>query len=427
MKCRILRRVFVVLLICSLFGCGETEESESETSVVTIEFVGYQDVDKAQFILRAKPYNENLTVLFEFVSEGKEPFHVWKVISRPPGSLKFTVALDASVPWEVSILPFWNENIKDYPLTDIDVSSENELIRYELGDPYKVNTVPYTTLEEEETFSIPEGMVLIPEGEFRMGSDQGGEEHKDEQPIHTVYVDAFYMDIHEVTIGEYKKFVEETGHPDILDWVVDRSPTDQHPVIGISWYDAMEYARWVGKRLPTEAEWEYAARGGLSQEKYPWGNDEPDGTQCNYADKNVAGLVWNFDGEEQLITWADEDVDDGYTHNAPVGSYIPNGYGLYDMAGNVWEWCLDVYDPNFYTNSPRENPIAGATLEDTIVHFENISTARVFRGGSYASDAEGVRVAHRGGNLPLKRFNDLGFRCVLPVDSDLSNLGLRFE
>jgi len=194
-------------------------------------------------------------------------------------------------------------------------------------------------------------MVLIPAGEFQMGTDsaeipQGGRDlahsspkvalvqwakkwHSDpkaswfehETPRHTVYLDTFYIDKYEVTVGQYKKFISETGHRTLPDWVSTFSPTDEHPVVGVTWREAEAYAKWAGKRLPTEAEWEKAARGGLVGKKFPWGDEDPDGTQCNFADKNA----------DQ--PWSDKTVDDGYQYTAPVVSFPPNSYGLYDMAG----------------------------------------------------------------------------------------------
>ena len=425
MKLLIWQRVLLMLLICFLFGCGETEDVVVIPEV-TIEFVGYKEVGEAQFLLKAKPPTEGLAVLIEFVSAGKEPFHSWEVFPRKTTSLTFTVRLDSSVSWEASILPFWEKNIDAYPLSGIGISSEDDLSRYMLGDPSKVTTSRIVPTVEPETDTIPEGMVLIPEGEFLMGSEQIDAED-DEKPVHTVYIDAFYIDIHEVTIGEYKQFVQETGHRALPPWVSTESPTNEHPVVGVSWHDAMAYARWARKRLPTEAEWEMAARGGLSGNKYPWGNDAPDGTQCNYADKHVAGLVENFEGGEEVITWADEDVDDGYEHNAPIGNYSPNAYGLYDMAGNVWEWCIDEYDADFYANSPRENPISGGEILDIIYSSpNNITTARVSRGGSWADSASGIRVSHRNGSPSTNIYTNIGFRCVKPVNSDLTRPGVPF-
>ena len=127
-------------------------------------------------------------------------------------------------------------------------------------------------------------MVLIPAGEFLMGSDDGVA-RDDEKPVHPVYLGAFYMDKYEVTIGRYKQFVRVTGHRSLPDWVSKISPTDQHPVIGVSWHDAMAYAQWANKRLPTEAEWEKAARGGLVGKRYPWG-DSIDTSKVNYSVSN---------------------------------------------------------------------------------------------------------------------------------------------
>ncbi len=412
-------QVFLILLVSFLIACGETEEREPIVPVVTLEFVGYTDADNAQFSITVKPNTKELPILVVFTSEGKEPIHVWNVHKRGPITQMFTVHLDTSVSWEASIIAYTEEITKEYPLENSDISVDI-LSEYVLGDTSRITTTPLEVFVENEIV-VPEGMVLIPEGEFQMGSDDA-EAEDNEKPVHTVYIDAFYIDIHEVTIGEYTHFVKESGLNLLPPWASERSPTDKHPVVGISWHDAMAYAKWRNKRLPTEAEWEKAARGGLSGEKYPWGNTKPDGTQCNYADKHTVDLVWNFDGEEQRITWADEDVDDGYLYNAPVGSFLPNPYGLYDMAGNAWEWCLDEYIEDFYADSPRENPIAGMEIVETIEKSLSIITPRVIRGGSYASGSSEMRSAQRHGAYPRKEYNNVGFRCVKPVKTELKKV-----
>ena len=235
-------------------------------------------------------------------------------------------------------------------------------------------------------------MTLIPSGEFRMGSTHGA---RDEKPIHTVYVDAFHIDIHEVTVGEYKRFVRATGHRALPASVARCSPTDKHPVVGVSWHDAMAYAQWAGKRLPTEAEWEKAARGGLNEQKYPWGNGI-DASKANYDKNTKSG------------THAEQ--------TTPVGKYPANGYGLYDMSGNVAEWCLDAYQQQFYANSPRCNPVAGAEyVQQVLDNFTNIRERRVVRGGSWSFNAKSVRVANRLGEKPSLMSSDVGFRCVKDI------------
>ncbi|MCZ6675871.1 MAG: SUMF1/EgtB/PvdO family nonheme iron enzyme, partial [Candidatus Poribacteria bacterium] len=146
---------------------------------------------------------------------------------------------------------------------------------------------------------------------------------------------------------------------------------------------------------------EKAARGGLVEKRYPWGDADLNGTLCNFADKNTD---FNF---------SDKNADDGYQYTAPVGSYSPNGYGLYDMAGNVWEWCMDEYDLDFYANSPRNNPIAGGAISFVNNNFTNVKDFRVLRGGSWLNNPNCLRVAYRnGGSLPSSTVDYFGFRCA---------------
>ena len=173
-------------------------------------------------------------------------------------------------------------------------------------------------------------MVLIRAGSFEMG-DHFNEGLEDELPVHYVEIDSFYMDVHEVTVGQFKQFIDLTDHRFSGSWenVSEYSPGDDYPMVFVDWYDATAYAKWVEKRLPTEAEWEYAARGGLAGQRYWWRNDQEQAR--NYA---------NFIGISGKDRWK---------KCSPVGSFGVNGYGLYDMAGNVYEWCVDWYAPNYST------------------------------------------------------------------------------
>ncbi len=224
-----------------------------------------------------------------------------------------------------------------------------------------------------------------------MGSDRD-DAFDNEQPVHTVFVDGFYMDIKPVTNRQYQRFVVETGHPPpFLDrqwasefnWKGLNFPEgmDDLPVVLVNWHDAQSYAKWAGKRLPTEAEWEKAARGGLVQKKFPYG----DKLRFNQA---------NF--------------DKGYFRKKrlePVGSYPPNKYGLYDMAGNVWQWCQDWYGENYYSASKKHNPKGPVE-----------GVYRVFRGGSWKSLKRFLRTSQRGKDIPEVKCVTIGFRCALSQD-----------
>ena len=220
-------------------------------------------------------------------------------------------------------------------------------------------------------------MMLIPAGDFLMGSPEG--EGDDEDPQHTVFLDAFYIDRYEVTNAQYKLFMDATGHSAPKYWDDPRFNAPDHPVVGVTWYDAQAYCQWAGKRLPTEAEWKKAARGGLVGKKFPWGD-------------TISHNDANYDGTGERDKWE---------YTSPVGSFPPNGYGLYDMAGNVWEWCADWYGANYYSISPRSNPKGPDSGEH-----------KVLRGGSWGHSGIYLRTAYRDSRNPVLDSNFVGFRCV---------------
>jgi formylglycine-generating enzyme required for sulfatase activity len=235
------------------------------------------------------------------------------------------------------------------------------------------------------------GMVLIPAGEFIMGSI-GPAANRDERPAHTVYVSAFHIDCCEVTNAQYRKFLLATGHtpPRVeaawakpYNWTGNDYPpgTANNPVVLVSWHDAAAYAAWAGKRLPTEAEWEKAARSGMIGKAFPYG-DTIEADQANFFISYLRSRKLR-----------------------PVGSFEPNPYGLYDIAGNVWEWCRDWYSPAYYRSSPLTDP-AGPVHADY----------KVFRGGSWENDMKFLRCAQRGKNSPDYKNPTIGFRCVRPAD-----------
>ncbi len=318
--------------------------------------------------------------------------------------------------------------------------------------PAPTNTAPAPTnhsdIKTNSAVADTNGMVWLSGGTFWMGSADG---RPDELPVHEVKVDGFWIDKTEVSNEQFEKFVQATGYVTIAErnpdpkefpgadpkllvpgslvfsppaeevpltdatawwryvpganWRHPEGPNssltghEKYPVVQVAWEDAAAYARWAGKRLPTEAEWEYASRGGLDRQPYVWGAEQvPKGQwQAN---------IWQGQFPNQ------NSAEDGYPGLAPVASFPPNGYGLYDMAGNVWEWCADWYRPDYYAQSPAKNP-PGPT--DSLDPEEPGAQKRVQRGGSYlCSDVycTGYRPSARMKCTPDTGLSNAGFRCV---------------
>jgi sulfatase modifying factor 1 len=314
-----------------------------------------------------------------------------------------------------------------------------------------------------ENRELLEGMVIIPGGRYSLGNDEEYA-YRDEYPVKQVSIDPFYMDETEVTNAQFSLFVEATGYVTIaerdIDWEemssqlpagtlkppdsvlragslvfnstdepVNRNDVGQwwnwtiganwrspegpgsdiklrmnHPVVHIAWEDAQAYAKWAGKRLPTEAEWEWASMGGIQEAKYPWGNESIE----KAADK---ANFW-----QGQFPYQNYELD-GYFATAPVKSFPTNGYGLYDMAGNVWEWCVDRYDQKGYSKlSTSINPVNDFSYFDP---REPWSENHVIRGGSFLcndSYCSGYRVSRRMSSSRDSGFNHTGFRCVKDLD-----------
>ncbi len=241
-----------------------------------------------------------------------------------------------------------------------------------------------TMVSEKDSMAL----VYVPAGEFLMGStDDDSDANSDEKPQHRVTLDAYWIDRTEVTNDQYQKCVA-AGTCE-ASWCSDAGPGNA-PVVCVSWQDAANYCAWAGRRLPTEAEWEKAARGNDGR-KYPWGNQGVAGDLLNFCDSNC-----DYD-------WKDSAVNDGYAESAPVGSY-PAGaspYGALDMAGSVWEWMADWYDESYYSSAPAQNP-----------QGPDSGQFRVLRSGSWSDVEPNNRTASRLKYVPDEGDDNLGFRCA---------------
>jgi sulfatase modifying factor 1 len=315
--------------------------------------------------------------------------------------------------------------------------------------------------------TAPDGMVWIAGGEFVMGSNNP-DSKKDEKPPHKVKVDGFWIDATLVTNRQFKEFVDATGYvttaekapnldeimaqvppgtppppPEVLvpaslvfkpskgaislkshfawwDWVAGadwKHPTgpksnlegkEDHPVVQISWYDAVAYAKWAGKRLPTEAEWEFAAYGGKKNVIYTWGYEE-------FSEENPQANIWQ--GEFPYKSTK----ANGYMGTTPVKNFKPNPYGLYDMAGNAWQWCSDLYHVNYYQEEAKKGVSVNPTgPKYSLDPEEPYATKHVHRGGSFlchSSYCKGYRITARMKTCPDTSLNHLGFRCAMSADA----------
>ncbi|HSK72659.1 MAG TPA: formylglycine-generating enzyme family protein [Pyrinomonadaceae bacterium] len=257
-------------------------------------------------------------------------------------------------------------------------------------------------------------MVLIEGATFEMGTDKGeipklleifnikrAALFEEETPRHRVRIDSFYLDKTEVTNADFKKFLSKNP-----DWLKDKIPAEFHngkylyswnradfpkdkanyPVVFVSWHAAVAFCQFLGKRLPTEAEWEFAARGSLIGKQFPWGDEMPDASRANFSASKIGAA-------------------------ASVGSYPANGYGLFDMAGNVWEFLADEWQKYPSNAEVQVNPVAGGDFFYKN-SFRQIKTRRVIRGGSYGGTPINLRVSYRDSHSPENAGDHVGFRCA---------------
>lgn len=257
--------------------------------------------------------------------------------------------------------------------------------------------------KERARMPVKNEMVRIPAGWFLMGSDRKADRmaRRPELPEHRVYLDAYEIDKYEVSALQFLRFVLATHGQPLIDWKYDggnfQETMAHHPVMHVTWFEADAYCRWAGKRLPTEAEWEKAARGEDGR-RYPWGDQSAGLSRANFGRRQLSGPV--RDRPERLQLYPPIIAVDKYENAV-------SPYGVHQMAGNVAEWVADWYDPAYYRSGPDHNP-----------QGPKGGTHRAFRGGGWIDSTPMVRAAQRNGADPETRRNWLGFRCAKDVEGE---------
>ena len=253
----------------------------------------------------------------------------------------------------------------------------------------------------------PDGMALVPAGKFWIGRthftffdsiDAIPRDKIDDVPANNIDLDAFYIDKYEVTNADYSKFIQATGMRPPWNWPEGQVPKaeEKSPVFNVNWFEATNYCKWMGKRLPTEAEWEKAARGGLDRQRFVWGDDDVDTTE-------------RYRVEQTSVSKSGAAIPAalGKSGPMPVGSFPPNGYGLYDIIGNVWEWTNDWYDPDYYPFMPKQNPKGP---EKGL--YKSIRGAGWTDSGFAGVGGEVIRVSFRNFADPETLSPTIGIRCA---------------
>jgi formylglycine-generating enzyme required for sulfatase activity len=340
-----LMSIILAFLCIIVIGCADRDEGDARIKInLTLAPGEKQEVVITRVVITVSGFDIE-TQEFELKVDGR----------KATGA----IAITAGEEREIKVKAYAGDSLEYEGGTLVDHPKPGEEIRLD---------IPLKPVGSQGNGSDTSGMVLIPAGDFIMGSD---EDEDDAKPAHTIYLDKFYIDMYEVTNAQYRRFVQETGRkepegykivddesidflePGFKPWSDPAFNAGNMPVVCVTWEDAKEYVKWAGKRLPTEAEWEKAARGGTVGQRYPWGSDLPPTYKVgNLADEVFSRTYKNFSAIAGYISG----YNDGFVHIAPVGRFSTNGYGIYDMCGNVSEFCSDWYDKNYYANSPKQNP-----------------------------------------------------------------------